>query len=253
MISVVIPLYNKEMYIKNTIECVLNQTFQEFELIIVNDGSVDKSASIVQEFDDPRIMLINQENKGVSSARNKGVSKSKYNYVSFLDADDKWSNNHLEEIYKLICDFGEQADVFVPNFARTYKDGSIVNNRKENELQRGIIKNYFKKVLKKGVIHTSAVCIRKTVFDDVGLFKERFSYGEDIDLWNRIARKYKIAYSPIVTEYYQMEAMNNASNIKSYEKVAANYIKLNDSVNIYDFTFNLIRLLKIKARMLILK
>jgi glycosyltransferase involved in cell wall biosynthesis len=253
MISIVLPLYNKDIYIKDTVTRVLKQTFQKFELIIVNDGSTDKSASIVQEFDDPRIILINQENKGVSSARNRGISEAKYKYIAFLDADDKWSNNHLEELYKLICDFGEQADAFVTNFARTYPDGTIVNNRKPKELHRGIIKNYFKTILKKGVIHTSAVCIKKNALDDIGLFKEGISYGEDIDLWNRIARKYKIAYSPVVTEFYQIGTMNNASNIKNYDKVAANYIKLTDSINIFDLLFNLMRLLKIKAKMLILK
>lgn len=253
MISVVIPLYNKEMYIRDTIKYVLDQSFQEFELIIVNDGSVDESVSIVKEFDDPRVKLINQQNKGVSSARNRGISEAKYNYVAFLDADDKWLSNHLEEIYKLICDFEHQAGAFVTNFARAYVDGSFVNNRKYNELHRGIIKNYFKKVLKKGVIHSSSVCIKKSVFNEIGLFVEKFSYGEDIDLWNRIARKYMIAYSPVVTEFYQMGTMNNASNIKNYEKVAANYIKLTDSINIFDLIFNLMRLLKIKAKMLILK
>ena len=90
MISVVIPLYNKEKYIKRAIESVLNQTFQKFEIIVVNDGSTDKSAEIVQNIKDPRIRLINQKNAGVSAARNRGIQEAKYEYIAFLDADDFW-------------------------------------------------------------------------------------------------------------------------------------------------------------------
>lgn len=253
MISVIIPLYNKEMYIEQTIKNVLNQTFHDFEIVVINDGSTDNSIKIVERFKNNKIRLFHKENGGVSSARNMGIKKSKYKYIAFLDADDEWSPNHLEEIFKLICDYGNEADMFVTNFARKYPDGTISNNRKYNDLPRGIIKNYFRTILKKAVAHTSSVCIRKNVLYEIGLFVEHFSYGEDIDLWNRIARKYKIAYSPVVTEFYQIGTMNNASNIKNYDKVAANYIKLTDSINIFDLLFNLMRLLKIKAKMLILK
>lgn len=80
MFSVVIPLYNKELSIKNTIESVLKQTFQDFEILVVNDGSTDNSAEIVEQIDDSRIRLIHQANQGVSAARNKGIEKAKFEY-----------------------------------------------------------------------------------------------------------------------------------------------------------------------------
>jgi len=225
MISVVIPLYNKALYIKDTIKNVLNQTYQEFELIVVNDGSQDKGAEIVKSFNDSRIRLINKANGGVSSARNVGIKEAKYDYIAFLDADDEWLPNHLEEINKLIVDYRNEANVFVTNFARKYPDGRIIPNRKEDELKQGIITNYFKETLKKAVIHTSCVCISKKGLNSVNGFDERLSRGEDMDVWFKLARKYKIAYSPIVTEYYLQEAENSCNfELPNPEKIYVYYV-----------------------------
>src|SRR4051812_32162135 len=94
--SVIIPLYNKANYIENTIKSVLNQTFTDFEIIVVNDESTDESETIVLGFNDKRIQLFNQKNQGVSVARNHGIEKAKGKLVAFLDADDYWFHNHLE-------------------------------------------------------------------------------------------------------------------------------------------------------------
>ncbi|MBO9693688.1 glycosyltransferase family 2 protein [Chryseobacterium sp.] len=210
MISVVIPLYNKEKYIKETILKVLNQSFQHFEIIIINDGSKDRGPDIVNEINDPRVKLFNKENGGVSSARNVGIEKSQFEYIAFLDADDEWLPNHLEEIQKLITKYKTSADVFVTNFARKYSEEKIVDNRKQNELKEGIVKDYFKVILKKGLIHTSCVCVSKKALLKAKLFDERLSRGEDMDLWGRLAREYGIAYSPVITELYLQEAENNS-------------------------------------------
>ena len=178
MISVIIPLYNKEVYIKETIESVLNQTFQSFEIIVVNDGSNDGGPAIVNAFNDERIKLISTANGGVSSARNIGVAKSNYEFVAFLDADDKWLPNHLENINNLIVLYGKVADVFVTNYARKYPNGKILPNRTESELPTGVVKNFFQVYFKKVLIHTSCVCIRKSVFDNLG---DKF-INDDIEL-----------------------------------------------------------------------
>ena len=90
MISIVIPLYNKEQQIGKTLESVFAQSFQDYEVVIVNDGSTDKSVEIVEGMADKRIRLINQKNSGVSAARNKGIQESRGEYIAFLDADDEW-------------------------------------------------------------------------------------------------------------------------------------------------------------------
>ncbi|KIC01072.1 hypothetical protein OA88_15890, partial [Flavobacterium sp. JRM] len=88
--SIVIPLYNKAYYIENTIKSVLYQSFTDYEIIIINDGSTDNSLEKVLEFNDKRIQLYTQQNQGASVARNLGIEKAKYNYIAFLDADDLW-------------------------------------------------------------------------------------------------------------------------------------------------------------------
>ncbi|WP_312311702.1 glycosyltransferase family 2 protein [Empedobacter brevis] len=238
MISIVIPLYNKALYIKETINNILNQTYQEFELIVVNDGSQDQGPEIVQSFNDSRIRLINKVNGGVSSARNVGIKEAKYDYIAFLDADDEWLPNHLEEINKLIANYGDEADVFVTNFARKYTDGRIIANRNNNEQQKGVIENYFKVVLKKAIIHTSCVCVSKRALDEIDGFDEQLSRGEDIDVWIKLARKYKIAYSPVVTEYYLQEAANNSKKKFDIKKSYTFYIDRNDFISKEDELFN---------------
>ncbi|MBT8256619.1 MAG: glycosyltransferase family 2 protein, partial [Bacteroidia bacterium] len=99
MFSVVIPLYNKEAFISTTIRSVLDQSFQDFELLVIDDGSTDDSHKIVQEFNDSRIRLKSIKNSGVSVARNFGVEKSKYDWIAFLDADDYWTSGFLETLW----------------------------------------------------------------------------------------------------------------------------------------------------------
>lgn len=253
MISIVIPLFNKEMHIKDTINCVLSQTFQHFELIIVNDGSIDNSASIVSNFDDKRIILVNQENQGVSAARNRGVKESNYEYIAFLDADDYWTSNHLEVLVSLIVGYKQDADVFVTNFARKYSDDRIIENRLRSDLPIGVIKNYFKEASKKAVIHSSCVCISKGAYNKVGGFDTRMTIGEDLDLWTRLARNYNIAYSPEVTEYYVQDSENNCSfTLPAPEKIHVYYLNKEDYINSSDRKYNKSILRKRTLRYLLL-
>jgi glycosyltransferase involved in cell wall biosynthesis len=102
MFSVVIPLYNKEKIITRTIESVIHQTKQNFEIIVIDDGSTDGSARRVRELQCDRIHLIQQPNGGIGPARNRGVQESRYEYIVFLDADDAFLPDHLEEIQKIM-------------------------------------------------------------------------------------------------------------------------------------------------------
>src|SRR5690606_15574762 len=105
MFSVIIPLYNKELSVTETLRSVLNQTFTDFEIVIVNDGSTDNSLEIVSKIKDPRITLVNKENGGVSSARNRGIQVAKRDWIVFLDGDDIWFPNHLETLAEMIGRF----------------------------------------------------------------------------------------------------------------------------------------------------
>lgn len=234
MISVVIPLYNKEEYIYETIQRVLSQTFQQFEIVVVNDGSTDKSVDILRSIDDRRIRLIEKENGGVSSARNRGIKEAKFDYIAFLDADDEWLPNHLEEINRLIQQYGDTAAVFVTNFARRYPNGDIISNRTPEELTDGIVDNYFRIVNKKALIHTSCVCITKGSLIATRMFDERISRGEDMDLWMRISKIYKIAYSKEVTEIYLQNAKNNSKRRFDVAKSSVFYLTFSDISDNYE-------------------
>ena len=115
-ISVVIPLYNKEKSIASTLRTVLNQTFSDYEIVIVNDGSTDYSVAEAGKVQDDRIRLIHQQNAGVSAARNRGIEEAKGELIAFLDADDEWSPEYLFTQYHLYQKY-PQCDVFACNYA----------------------------------------------------------------------------------------------------------------------------------------
>ena len=144
MISVVIPLYNKEKSIAQTLECVLNQTYKDFEVIVVDDGSKDNSAAIVAQFTDTRIHLIRQENGGVSAARNRGIEEAQGKYVAFLDADDVWLTDHLESLVNLIRQYS-QCRAWSSNYVNNINgtDYNIILNKIPFKGESGILTNYF--------------------------------------------------------------------------------------------------------------
>ena len=103
--SVIIPIYNKEKDVETTIKSVLNQTYIDYEIILVDDGSTDNSLNIVNAIEDDRIQIFTKQNEGVSKTRNYGITKAKAEYIAFLDADDYWYPNHLEILHNLIKKF----------------------------------------------------------------------------------------------------------------------------------------------------
>src|SRR5690606_39502546 len=157
MISVVIPLYNKELRIANTIYSALSQTFKDFEIVVVDDGSKDNSVNEVKKIYDARIRIISQKNKGVSAARNKGVKEAKYKWIAFLDGDDLWKENHLVEILKMMDKYPDR-NVYVTSFE--YSDGRYMYKLPRN-VEIFKIDNYFKESLKEYLICTDVIVINK--------------------------------------------------------------------------------------------
>jgi len=205
--SIIIPLYNKEDSIRNTIESVLSQSYQNFELIIVNDGSKDNSLKVVQSITDPRITLINKTNEGVSSARNVGIKTAKSEYISFLDADDMWDFNYLYVMKKLIEDYPDASFYACQFFSKNGSDIKISNQIHD---QRGYIDNYFEAQIKAPVVCSSNVIIKKECFEQIGYFNSKLSRGEDLEMWVRLARNYKLAFEPIPLSYYIIDAHHRA-------------------------------------------
>ena len=209
MLSVVIPLYNKEKAIVKTIASVLNQTYTDFELIVVDDGSKDNSLLVVKAVDDPRVRVIHKKNGGVSSARNRGIKEAKGEYVALLDGDDLWEPTFLEEQVKLIHDFPEAA-MWGVSIAFIKYGKCLKWQQGMGDGYRGYVENYF------GTSHndlfcSSSVMIRKEVFDVVGYFDERISSSEDLDMWYRIILKYPVVFYDKVLVYYNQDAENRVA------------------------------------------
>jgi len=204
MFSVVIPVYNKAPYLKKAIQSVKDQTFSDWELILVDDGSTDFSVNVIHESieNSTNIFLISQPNQGVSTARNNGVRCAKYEYIAFLDADDWWDSDflfHLNRLVKLFPDAGIYSCQYF---------WEKLNNRKLSKNYEGPsfegYLDYFKAYTYAWWMPVTSinVVIPKKIFQESGGFNPILKFGEDFDLWVRILLKYRLAYLNKPLAYY---------------------------------------------------
>lgn len=186
-IDVVIPTFNRAEFLKDAIESVLNQTYENLKLYIIDDGSEDQTEQVVQKYNDPRIVYSKKSNSGVSSARNKGVNISSNSWIAFLDSDDTWEPNKLELFVSQI-EKEPNISIFYSD-EKWIKDGAVIVKKQNQAKHDGEI---FFNCLKSCFIGPSTVLIKRDVFLDVGLFDDRYVVCEDYELWLRISEKYKI-------------------------------------------------------------
>lgn len=212
-ISVVIPLYNKQNAIAATLQSVLSQTYTNYEIIVVDDGSTDGSFAVAKQVIGERLevrgKVIQKANGGVSSARNRGIQEAKYDYIALLDGDDFWDEHYLEEQVKLIQDFPE-AKMWGVSIAFIKHNHQTKWNQGMGDGYRGYVENYF------GTSHSdlfcsSSVVICKDMFDKVGYFDERIASSEDLDMWYRIILHYPIAFYDKVLAFYNQDAENRVA------------------------------------------
>lgn len=187
LISVIIPTYNRQFFLKTAIQSVLNQTFEKFELLIIDDGSKDTTCEIVKSFKDKRIKYIYQKNQGPSSARNSGIKLAHTNFISFLDSDDTWKKEKLEIQYEAML---ENPQYLLSHTEEIwYKNGKILNPKKIHQKQHGTV---FEQSLRLCAISMSTVMVRKELFDTIGLFDENLLVCEDYDMWLRVTTKFPV-------------------------------------------------------------
>ena len=227
VISVIIPLFNKEIFIKQTLLSVLNQTFSEFEIIIISDGSTDKSVTIINDIDDERITLYTTKNKGVSHARNYGISKANTDLIALLDADDLWEPNHLENLDSLCTSF-PNCGLYATNYYKQFFNGKKIKTHFNGVSKHhfGIIEDYFSASTSDSIAWSSAVMIPKKIFQELGGFDEEMRSGQDTDLWIRIALKESVAFSAVATsnkiilepKYHLSYSSNRIDRLKLFEK-----------------------------------
>jgi glycosyltransferase involved in cell wall biosynthesis len=226
LISVIIPLYNKEEFITKTVRSVLGQSYAYFELIIVNDGSTDGSLAVALAFDDSRIKVISTENSGVSIARNTGINAAEYSWVAFLDADDWWDPTFLEEMTKAIKIYPEHK-LFAGGRSRIF-DSKI--ERYENEFlpDDGMtdIVNYYKVISKfLPLINSSNVIINKELFKTAGYFRQGQKKHEDHDLWLRLCVNEPVVFINRQLSFYLKAQPGSASTLYYGSKDFCTYLK----------------------------
>lgn len=212
-ISVIIPLYNKEQHIERTLDSILSQTHSPFEIVVIDDGSTDESATLVETYESSKVRLIRQENQGVSMARNNGIKAATGDYVAFIDADDSWDRHFLEEINTLI-NFFPSASVYTTGYqfivgGDRYVDPKI---RPARPIERPRLLNDFFEIGSKGALPfmMSSFCARRSAFDYFGYFPVGEPMGEDQDVFAKAAITCDIAYSPRILSFYHLDADNRA-------------------------------------------
>ena len=256
--SIIVPLYNKAPYVEKALESIIAQTYPDWELIVVDDGSTDGSGDVADTFlkkavgrrqtsSSFRWLLIHKENGGVSSARNEGVAASQGEYLCFLDADDWWAPTFLEEMNQLIENYPD-AGIYGTNYWYVKSGRQRVN---VTTAETGYI-NYCKVYAEKlqMPLTSISVSIARAVFDETGGFKMKLKLGEDFDVWIRIALKYKVAFLNKPLAYYNQDVdiksrgvgclqkpeyhmLWNLDYLSEVEKSNPDYKKLIDNLRVY--------------------
>ena len=199
LFSVIIPAYNAEKFIGRSVSSVLNQTFADFEIIIVNDGSKDKTSEKARAFSDGRITVIDKENEGVSVARNTGIMKAKGEFICFLDADDEFLPQHLEHLKGLMDEFPAKSFYATRSCVSSRDDANAV----DMPATTGAVtyyENFVQEIIAvPGKICTGCICIKREMFDKYGLFERGVKLGEDVDMWERVYVHTGVVFSDNVT------------------------------------------------------
>lgn len=224
LISVIIPLYNKEREIGDTLRSVLAQTLQPTEIIVVNDGSTDRSAEIVREIASPLVKLITQPNAGECAARNRAIAETTGEYIALLDADDVWKPDFLEEIAAMIAEF-PNCGVYATAFDIVGHDGVFPARTPS---KRGVVADFFGDSAHQYIAIPSASAIPRKVFDHVGGFPEGMKIGGDMYMWIKIARHYKVCFSPKRLVNYSRVASNRSASSYTPEQTAYSFETLYD-------------------------
>ena len=246
--SVVIPVYNKAKYLESTLNSVLSQTLDDYEIILIDDGSVDDPNQIIRLFTTSKINYYYQENAGVSAARNAGIDKSIGKYIAFLDADDFWYPNHLQELKTLILDFpdcGMYCNRYkIKTSARHFQEISF---RGINATFRGIVGNYFYSNIPFRIPTASSVALSKNILTDLEGFDIAKSSGEDVELWTKVGLKFPVAISNKTTVIYNFETPSSLSkqvihpnqimDFTQFEAIEKNNLFLKEFLDLHRFFY----------------
>lgn len=220
--TVVIPLYNKEREIEATLRSVLAQNRQPEEIVVVDDGSTDRSAEVVRRIGSPLVRLIQQPNAGVSAARNRGIAEARSSHIALLDGDDGWEPGYLAAMERLIDDYPD-CGLYCAGFTIESHDGCFPAPGLD---RRGVVENFFRDSAHRYIAIPSASCIPRRVFDTIGGFPVGMKIAEDLYLWIEIARRYRVCYTPERLVRYSRVASNRSASGYTPERTDFSFEKL---------------------------
>lgn len=212
--SVIIPLYNKEAEIEQTLRSALDQTLQPLEIVVVDDGSTDRSAAIVERVGSPLVRLIRQPNAGECAARNRAMAEARGDYFALLDADDCWKPRFLEEVAELIA-LHPECGIYSTAFEIVSPTGRVLGHCPK---ERGVVENFWRTSLDHYVTIPSATVLPRVVVERLGGFPEGMKMGGDQYMWIKVVSHYKVCFSPEPLCDYSMVASNRSGAIYTPEQ-----------------------------------
>ena len=186
LVSVVIPVYNAEAFLEETLLSVINQTYPNIEIVAVDDGSKDGSIAILEKYKE-HVRIIKQPNSGAATARNKGVQEARGEWIAFVDADDIWDLNKIEKQMKLSNDYQW-------SYTDTVFVGGVNDGHRDSDFTKKYLGDVFENIVCSNFVSTSTVLINRDVFMEAGGFDTSIYSVEDWDLWIRVAAKYPLGY-----------------------------------------------------------
>lgn len=187
MVSVIVPLYNKAPWVERCIQSIINQTYLNIEILIINDGSIDNSREVVAAIDDSRIKIYDKPNGGVSSARNFGIEMANGKYIAFLDADDEWLNDHIENIL-LVSQQVPEAVLACDRCSEVYNNE--LNNKLVNKIKKTNILNYLQMLsIGNFSVYICSILVKLSLLEEHNIrFQENMKMGEDINFLLQISQ-----------------------------------------------------------------
>jgi len=217
MFSVVIPLYNKAPHIANTLQSVLAQSCPPDEIIVVDDGSTDGGGAIVETFAHAGVVLIRQQNAGVSAARNRGVRHATCQFVAFLDADDAWRPEHLASVRALISQCSGMA--LYSTLYEIRMDGRVFKPHSAyGEAFCGVVDDFFSKMaFGLSLVTSSTAVVSRQALLEIGGFPDQLKRGEDLVVWFKLASAGGMAHAAKMTAIYNRDAVNRSSSLREQE------------------------------------
>lgn len=213
LISIIIPVYNGEKTIQETIESVLQQTFKDFEILLINDGSHDSTLEVINNIKEERLRVFSYSNAGVSTSRNRGLDLAKGEFIAFLDADDLWTPDKLETQLKALQDNSQAAVAYswsdwIDESGQFLRSGGHIS----------VNGKVFEQLLVRDFIESgSNPLIRKQALDDVGEFDQSVTPAEDWDMWLRLAARYEFVAVPCVQILYRVSPLTASFNVWKME------------------------------------